>query len=89
MKIVYNEQKDQANMLKHGCSLATAKMLEWDTLWSMEDLRHNYGETRMIGFALIDVRAYCVVFSDRGDTRRIISLRKANKREVKRYADHI
>ena len=45
----------------------------------------------MIGYAPIDDRVYCVVFVDRGDTthsvtRRIISLRKANMREVKDYA---
>jgi uncharacterized DUF497 family protein len=34
----------------------------------------------------VGVRLYCVVFVDRGDVRRIISLRKANRREEKRYA---
>ncbi len=39
------------------------------------DLRRDYGEVRMIGYALIKDRAFCVVFTDR-DERRIISLRK-------------
>ena len=61
--------------------------MEWDTLWSTLDIRHDYGEERVIGYAYIGVRLYCVVFTDRGDVRRIISLRKANKREETLYAE--
>lgn len=47
------------------------------------------GELRLIGYAPMGSRVFCVVFTDRGDQRRIISLRKANRREVKRYASQI
>jgi len=43
----------------------------------------------MIGYAPILTRVYCVVFTDRGNIRRIISLRKANKREVIFYGNQI
>jgi len=46
----------------------------------------EYAEQRMIGFAYIGLRLYCVVFTDRDDVRRIISLRKANRREIAHYA---
>lgn len=52
----------------------------------MQDDREDYSEVRMIGFAYIGTRLYCVVYTDRGDVRRVISLRKANRREEKRYA---
>ncbi len=39
----------------------------------------------MIGYAPIGRRLYCVVFVDRGEVRRVISLRKANSREVRMY----
>lgn len=55
----------------------------------MPDTRRNYGEKRMVGCAPIGQRVYCVVFTDRGQKRRVISLRKANVREVKRYASEI
>ncbi|MEJ2632444.1 MAG: BrnT family toxin [Acidihalobacter sp.] len=58
----------------------------WDTLASTPDRRKDYGEGRMIGYALKADRLYCVVFTDRGNTRQIISLRKANSREVEKYA---
>ncbi|MBK1674177.1 MULTISPECIES: BrnT family toxin [Ectothiorhodospira] len=85
MMIEYDADKDAANRAKHGVSLAEAKALEWDTLLAMEDRRRDYGERRMIGYALMGARLFCVVFVDRGEARRIISLRKANTREVKRY----
>jgi uncharacterized protein len=46
------------------------------------------GELRMIGYALWDERLYCVVFTDRGVNRHIISLRKANNREQVNYASN-
>lgn len=64
-------------------------MIKWDTLLAKKDDRKDYGEKRMIGYALIDDRLYCVVFTDRGSERRIISLRKANQREVKYYVSQI
>jgi uncharacterized DUF497 family protein len=86
MKTTFDPQKDAANINKHSVSLALAADLEWDWMITTEDTRHAYGEVRMIGFAPLGERLYCVVFTDRGDERRIISLRKANSREVKHYA---
>jgi uncharacterized DUF497 family protein len=89
MQIEFDATKDAANQRKHaGVSLALANELEWDTLQCKEDTRHNYGESRMAGFAFIGQRLYGVVFVDRGDVRRVISLRKANQREVKRYVEN-
>lgn len=88
VKIAYSPAKDAANVEKHGVSLALAAELEWETLWADADTRHSYGETRFIGYAVRVDRLYCVVFTDRGEQRRIISLRKANPREVKRYAEN-
>lgn len=85
MEIEYDSGKDAANVAKHGVSLAEATELDWDTLLAMEDRRRDYGECRMIGYALQGERLYCVVFTDRGTVRRIISLRKAKNREIMRY----
>ncbi len=86
MEISYSSRKDQGNFIIHGVFLAEADKLEWDALIVEKDTRHNYGEDRMIGLAPIGERLFCVVFTDRDKFRRIISLRKANKREVKHYA---
>ena len=86
MRIVYDPDKNERNAAKHGVALEEAAHLDWDTLWATEDRRSEYGEPRMIGYALMGDRLYCVVYTDRGSQRRIISLRKANNREIRRYA---
>lgn len=85
MRITFDPAKDAANVDKHGVSLALAAKLEWGWLLAAPDTRRDYGEARMIGYAMLRLRLYCVVFVDRGSERRVISLRKANPREVKAY----
>jgi uncharacterized protein len=41
----------------------------------------------MAGIGYIGLRLYYVVFVDRAGRRRIVSLRRANSREIRRYAD--
>ncbi|MBO9535326.1 BrnT family toxin [Herbaspirillum sp.] len=86
MRIAFNPAKDAINLAKHGISLAAATRIEWDTLYAVPDTRQTYGEERMIGIGYIGLRLFVVVYVDRDDRRRIISLRKANRREENRYA---
>lgn len=78
-------------MAKHGVSLAEAAGFEWDAAVVWPDQRSDYGEARMVALGYIGLRIMAVVFVDRPadkpTERRIISLRKANTREVKRYAE--
>ena len=87
MEITYDLAKDAANIAKHGVSLALSAELEWESAVVWPDVRHEYGEMRMAAIGYIGLRLYDIVFVDRADDRRVISLRKANKREVKRYAE--
>jgi uncharacterized DUF497 family protein len=90
MRIEFDDDKSRANLQTHGMSLAAAEGIEWDSLVATEDTRREYGEMRMVGYALIQDRLHCVVFVDRPyGARRIISLRKANQREVARYEQEI
>ena len=89
MKIEFSSTKDATNIAKHGISLAMAELLEWDLLLATEDKRENYGEVRMIGFAPIGRKVYCVVFTENNEVYRIISLRKALPKEVRAYANQI
>ncbi len=57
-----------------------------DTMLVVEDNRKNYPERRFIGYNTIDGRLMVVVFCyPAGDEIRIISLRKANVREQKKF----
>jgi uncharacterized DUF497 family protein len=89
MKLTFDPKKDAANIAKHGVTLAMAGDLEWETLECKQDTRREYGEPRQIGYVVANNRLYCVVFVDRPaddpTERRVISLRKANSREVKQY----
>ena len=85
MRTEYDAQKDAANQAKHGVSLALASAIQWPDVLCFVDDRADYGEVREVGYAVIAQRLYVVVFVQRGDTMRIISLRKANKREIKHY----
>lgn len=86
MQFSYDENKDESNCIKHGVSLACAELLEWDLLLCTIDARRDYGEVREIGLAPFGNRVFCIVFTRRGETIHVISLRKANKREVLEYA---
>jgi len=67
--------------------LSEAKKLEWDDALIWQDTRRNYGEARMVALGVIGVRLYCVVYVDRKNARRVISLRKANYKEAMDYAN--
>ena len=91
MNVTFDPAKDAANMAKHGVSLTEAAGFEWGTAVVWPDTRRDYGEPRMVALGYIGLRIMALVFVDRPPEqpteRRIISLRKANSREVKRYAE--
>ena len=89
MQIEFDPAKDEANQAKHGFSLALAIELDWDAALVWIDDRIEYGELRMIALAPKTEILYYVAFVDRGEARSIISLRRANRREVKHYVENI
>lgn len=88
MRIEFDSAKDTANQTKHGLSLAMVSELDWEAALVWVDTRFEYNETRMIALAPKTGILYYVAFVDRGDVRRIISLRRANRREVKHYVEN-
>jgi uncharacterized protein len=88
-KIAFDPAKDAINRLKHGVSLSEAAALDWERVLAKLDTRIDYGEPRQIGYGPIGRRLHCVVFVERGKTFRIISLRRANNREIDRYEAQI
>jgi uncharacterized DUF497 family protein len=89
MRIEFDVQKDEANKIKHGLSLEFAAELDWENSLVWIDERREYGESRMIALAPSTGTLYYVAFVDRDDIRRINSLRRANRREVKHYVQSI
>ena len=89
MQIEFDPDKDRVNQAKHGVSLVVAVDLDWDAALVWVDDRFDYSETRMIALAPKTQILYYVAFVDRGEVRRIISLRRANRREVKHYVQSL
>lgn len=89
MEIEFDPEKDAANLAKHGVSLDLASELDWNSALVWIDDRFEYGERRMIALAPKTETLYYVAFTERGDAYRIISLRRATRREVKHYVESI
>ena len=89
MKFTYDSAKSDSNIAKHGLPLSEAKLLDWKAALQWIDDRNDYGEKRCVALAPIEQRLYCVVYVESNVARRIISLRKANNREMKIYEEKI
>ena len=89
MQFDFDPAKDATNLSKHGLSLAAAAELSWDAALVWIDNRTDYGEVRMVALAPIGDMLFYVDFVDREPTRRIISLRRANRREISHYVKAI
>ena len=87
MDLEWDEAKDAENRRKHGLSLADAARLDWARGLPRRDARYNYGEVRYILIAPLSGRLHVCVYVLRPKARRIISLRKANLRERRSYAE--
>ncbi len=71
--------------LTEAAGRTKAVAVDWPKMMAIADNRRSYGEEWYIAAAPISVRLYVVVFTIRNATARVISLRKANRREIKRY----
>ena len=89
MRFTFDPDKDKLNLANHGLSLSLAEKLVWDEAYVWVDPRYPYDELRMIGLVPEGNTLYYVAFVDRGDVRRTISLRLAERREVKKYVKNI
>ena len=89
MEIEFDPIKNIANQAKHGVSLALGSELDWDAALVWIDERYGYDEVRMIALAPKTNTLYYVAFVDRGEARRIISLRPATRREVTHYVENL
>lgn len=85
----WNQEKNAANLKKHGISFEEAVLIFEAPVLSKLDMRFDYGEERIISTGLIrDVVAVVVVHTERDGVTRIISARLANRAEKREYYDH-
>lgn len=87
MKIEFDQAKSEKNSQERKLPFDLAVYFEWESALVWEDCRREYGEKRFCAIGYIKNRIYHIAFTLRGEAIRIISLRKANNREVNKYAD--
>ena len=90
MRFEWDEEKNRMNVQKHGINFNDVIGLFDHPMIVHLDVRHDYEENRWIGIGMMKHHFAVVVYTERmGDVIRIISARKANKREVRHYVKNI
>ena len=84
MKYEWDDVKCQANLEKHRIGFTAIEDFEWGTAKIKSTSRRE--ETRYIASGYIRDRLHTVIYAERGDFIRIISLRKASRQEEREYA---
>lgn len=85
VKITYDTAKNERNIALRGLPFDLVADLDWESANITEDTRKAYGEARFIAYGYIGHRMHVIVYTPRAGGIRVISLRKANSREVKEY----
>jgi uncharacterized DUF497 family protein len=85
MNISFDSAKSERNESERGLTFSLVGQLDWSGAVIEVDERKEYGEQRYRVLGFIGDRLYAVVFTPRAGKVHVISLRKANKREVKQY----
>ena len=89
MRFEWDEAKRQTNLKKHRLDFADAEAVFRGQTVTLEDIRRDYGEQRFVSFGLLQGRVVVVAHTERKDSIRIISMRKASKHEKRSYFSQI
>jgi hypothetical protein len=81
----WNEAKNRANISKHGLSFEDANIVFSGPCVTFEDMRRDYDEKRFITLGSLARRVVVIAHTSRNENTRIISMRKANRREQEIY----
>ena len=89
MIIEFDPDKIEKNRVERGLPFSKAADFDWENAVYYEDDRKDYPEQRIIALGFIGLRLHVICFTPIKDGVRIISFRKANKREVKNYEQEL
>ena len=85
MKLEWDDKKRNKALAERGLDFADIARVDWDTAFTIEDMRVDYAEARFVTTAPINNRLCVFARCWRGEALRVISLRKANERERNKY----
>lgn len=86
MRVEFDQAKRDVTLAERGLDFADAINVFEGRSITFEDERRVYGESRFITIGELGQRMVVIVWTPRGDARRIISMRRANDREQALYA---
>ncbi|MBF0162739.1 MAG: BrnT family toxin [Magnetococcales bacterium] len=89
MRITYDPSKRNKTLEERGLDFESAAPVFAGHVYEIEDTRHDYGECRIMCFGELNGRMVVIGYVQRGDTRHIFSMRKANEREIARYKNRL
>jgi uncharacterized DUF497 family protein len=87
MRLTYDPAKNALNIARRGLSFERVVELDWQRAVLSEDVRKDYGERRLKVVAKLGDRVHVAVITYREDAVHVISFRKANRTEVRRYEE--
>lgn len=85
----WDEAKNRSNRAKHGLDFADAELVLNGPCVTFVDDRFDYGEPRFVALGSLAGRPVAIAYAVRGEAVRIISMRKANRREQKVYQERL
>jgi uncharacterized protein len=85
VKLEWDDDKRSEALAERGLDFADVARVDWATAFTIEDTRLDYAEARFVTMAPINNRLCVFAWCQRGEALRVISLRKANKRERNKY----
>lgn len=87
MVFEWDETKRKDGIKKHGVDMVFAARIFRDHTVIFQDSRVDYAEHRFSAIGRIGELFYVVIFTRRGENIRLISARKAGRRDRRRYQD--
>jgi uncharacterized DUF497 family protein len=87
MRFEWDEKKARSNEVKHGVSFELAPLFEFDNAVVTVDDDLDYGEERLKAIGIIRANIYVLVYTETDDIVRVISLRKADRKETRDYVE--
>jgi uncharacterized DUF497 family protein len=89
MEISYDAEKRALTLATRGLDFDDATHVFIGPSVTILDDRHDYGEVRLVTYGLLGARLVAVVWTPRGEARRIISMRKCNEREQEKFGKRL
>ena len=84
-KIEFDPRKSERNARERGLPFERAADFDWEDAVVIADVRRDYGETRLVAAGFLDGRLHMLCFIRIPHGIRVVSLRRASKREVLEY----